>query len=340
MIDLRSDTVTRPTLAMREAMFAAEVGDDVYGEDPSINLLEAKTAETFGMEAGLFCPSGTMTNQIAIRLHTRPQDAVICYEGAHIYYYEGGGIAYNSLASVRLIKADFGILSPAQIEAAILPEDVHYPRTSLVALENTVNRGGGAVYTIKQIAEIAQLCQKKDLKLHLDGARVFNALIANGENPKEYGQYFDSISVCFSKGLGCPVGSVLLGSKADIREARRIRKVLGGGMRQAGYLAAAGLFALEHHVARLAEDHQRAQQLAQHLASYPFVKKVLPVATNIVIFYLQSSDITTHFQIFCREKGILIGKTSADSLRLVTHLQFDDDALEQSLAVFKSFAIN
>ena len=249
-VDLRSDTVTKPTKGMLEAMWSAQVGDDVYGEDETVNALERKLADMFGMEAGLFCPSGTMTNQIAIKCFTQPLDEVIADETAHVYRYEGGGIAFNSAASVRLLFGDRGRLTAEQIAAEINPENIHYPRTSLVVLENTVNRGGGSCYTLAQLTPISHLCKEQGLKLHLDGARIFNALVATGDDPKGYGKLFDGISVCLSKGLGAPVGSVLLGSAETIKQARRIRKVFGGGMRQAGYLAAAGIYALDHQVKR------------------------------------------------------------------------------------------
>ncbi len=263
IIDLRSDTVTKPTPGMLDAMLRAEVGDDVWGEDPTVSALEESTAHRFGMEAGLFCPSGTMTNQIAIRVHTQPQQEVICHKQSHIYLYEGGGIAYNSLASVRLLDGERGLLNAEDVAAAINPDDIHYPETALVAIENTVNKGGGACYSLERIASISRICQEHHLPLHLDGARVFNALVATNESPGAYGQYFDSISVCLSKGLGAPVGSVLLGSHAFIHQARRVRKVFGGGMRQAGYLAAAGLYALNHHVERLLDDHRCARVLGE-----------------------------------------------------------------------------
>ena len=241
MIDYRSDTVTRPTPAMQEAMRDAPLGDDVFGEDPSINQLEAKTAALFGMEAALFCPSGTMTNQIAIKCHTQPGDEVICDESSHIYQYEGGGIAFNAGASVRLLHGDRGRLTADLVKAAINPDDVHKPVSRLVSLENTCNRGGGACYDFSEIQRMSALCSQQGLAFHLDGARLWNALVAKNETPLAYGQAFDSISVCLSKSLGCPVGSLLLGKKDFIRKARRIRKVFGGGMRQAGMLAAAGM---------------------------------------------------------------------------------------------------
>lgn len=334
MIDLRSDTVTKPTPAMLEAMMQAEVGDDVFGEDPMVRALEEKTANMFGMEAGIFCPSGTMTNQIAIKILTQPQQEVICDKRSHIYNYEGGGIAFNSLCSVKLVDGPRGILSVEDIEAAINPEDIHAPQTALVALENTVNKGGGSYYTLDQIRPIHQLCQKHQLPLHLDGARVFNALTASGDAASAYGNSFDTISICLSKGLGAPVGSVLLANKELIKKARRVRKVLGGGMRQAGYLAAAGVYALDHHVKRLVEDHQRAKTLAEALQGKSFVDEVLPVNTNIVIFSLRHIS-TTDFLARLKEKNILAIPFGKNEIRMVTHLAFDDIQLEKILDALK-----
>lgn len=334
-IDLRSDTVTQPTPAMLEAMFSAKVGDDVYEEDKTVSLLENKTAKMFGMEAGLFCASGTMTNQIAIKALTQPNDEIICDKLAHIYNYEGGGLASNSLLSVRLIEGNKGIINPEQIVDNINQDNIHYPHTSIVALENTVNKGGGCYYTMPQIASIANICKQNNLFLHLDGARVWNSLVATQENPAEYGKYFDTISVCFSKGLGCPVGSVLLGKKAILQKAKRIRKVMGGGWRQAGYLAAAALYALDNHIDRLQEDHQKAQVLGLALQKASFVKEVYPVATNIVIFEVQnghsSQSITEKFA----ARDIKVSPFSKTHIRMVTHLDFTDIMLEKTLEAIK-----
>ncbi|MDX5348135.1 MAG: aminotransferase class I/II-fold pyridoxal phosphate-dependent enzyme, partial [Hymenobacteraceae bacterium] len=263
--DFRSDTVTKPTPEMLQAMLAAPVGDDVYGEDPTVNELEQKCARIFGMEAGLFCPSGTMTNQIAIKAQTDALGEVICDETAHIYNYEGGGIAFHSRASVKLLQGHRGRITARQVEENIRPDNVHFPITQLVSLENTANKGGGACYSFAEMEAIAAVCNKYNLRLHLDGARVFNALVATGQQAAHYGKLFNTISVCLSKGLGAPVGSVLLGDKTVIKKVYRLRKVMGGGMRQAGYLAAAGIFALDHHVNRLSEDHQKAKQLEMQL---------------------------------------------------------------------------
>lgn len=332
-IDFRSDTVTQPTRAMREAMMEAKVGDDVYGEDETVAALERKLAALFQMEDGLFCPSGTMTNQIAIKCFTQPMDEVICDQTAHVYRYEGGGIAYHSMASVRLLSGERGILTPGLILPEINEDNIHYPSSTLVVLENTVNKGGGACYTLEQISPIAALCREKGLSLHLDGARIFNALMATGDQAADYGQYFDGISVCLSKGLGAPVGSVLLGKQETIRKARKIRKAFGGGMRQAGFLAAAGIYALDHHIGRLADDHAHARLLADALMQSGFVQEIMPVETNIVIFKvvpgLASAAVVTAFQ----ERGILCSATGPDTIRLVTHLDITSDRTSRTIEV-------
>ncbi len=283
-IDLRSDTVTQPTPAMLEAMLTAKVGDDVFGEDPSINALEAMAARLFGMEAALYCASGTMSNQIAIKCHTQPGDEVICEKSSHVYIYEGGGIAVHSGSQVKPLDGDLGRITASQVSQSINPDDVHRARTSLVSLENTCNRGGGACYELGEIRKIKQVCSDNQLKLHLDGARLFNALVATGHTAKDYGQLFDSISVCLNKGLGCPIGSILMGSAAFIRQARRVRKAFGGGLRQAGFMAAAGIYALENNVVRLATDHDHAKRIGAAMEKKDFVRSIMPVATNIVIF--------------------------------------------------------
>ena len=338
-IDFRSDTVTRPTAGMLDAMMHARVGDDVFGEDETVNTLEETLAARFNMEAAMFCPSGTMSNQIAIKCFTQPMDEVICDQTAHVYRYEGGGIAYNSMASVRLLYGERGILTPELIEPQINEENIHYPHSTLVVLENTVNKGGGKCYTLKDIAPIHHLCAIKGLKLHLDGARIFNALVATGDRAQDYGTYFDGISVCLSKGLGAPVGSVLLGSAETIQRARRIRKVLGGGMRQAGFLAAAGLYALEHHVTRLADDHRHAKALADTLGNLSFVESVMPVETNIVLFDvaqgLKADQIVHHLA----QKGILCNTTSSKTIRLVTHLDVSVSMVDQAIQTLNSLSI-
>jgi threonine aldolase len=327
-IDLRSDTLTQPTAGMKEAMFTAPVGDDVFGEDPTVNALETKIAALFGMESALFCPSGTMTNQIAIRLHTGPQKEVICHQYSHIYLYEGGGIMANSMASVKLLTGDLGKITASQVAESINPDDVHAPETTLVSLENTMNKGGGSIYTLDEIKPIHALCKEKGIKLHLDGARLFNALVETGESPADWGAQFDTISICLSKGLGCPIGSILLGTKADIKRAKKVRKVFGGGMRQAGFLAAAGIYALDHQVERLKEDHHRARVLGQFLVQAPHVAEVLPVATNIVIARLEGISPEAYLQQLAAQgiKGVKFGK---DLVRFVTHLDFGDEHLEE-----------
>ncbi|WP_421940850.1 threonine aldolase family protein [Pedobacter sp.] len=332
ILDFRSDTVTKPSPGMLEAMMMAKVGDDVFGEDETVHALEKKLAATFNKEAGLFCPSGTMTNQIGIKCFTQPMDEVICDQTAHVYRYEIGGIAYHSGASVRLLYGERGILTPELIEPEINEDNIHYPNSSLVVLENTVNKGGGSCYTLAQIAPIHHLCNIKGLKLHLDGARIFNALVATGDKAADYGQYFDGISVCLSKGLGAPVGSVLLGSKETISKARKIRKAFGGGMRQAGFLAAAGIYALDNHVTRLKDDHAHAKALAQALSQTKYVKSVLPVETNIVVFEVadgQAQKIVHHL----KEKGLLCNTTSSNTIRLVTHLDLSAAMIDRAIEI-------
>jgi threonine aldolase len=338
-IDFRSDTVTKPTAGMLDAMMSAKVGDDVFGEDETVNALEEKLAALFNMEAAMFCPSGTMSNQIAIKCYTQPMDEVICDQTAHVYRYEGGGIAYNSLASVRLLYGERGILTPELIEPEINSDNIHYPNSSLVVLENTVNKGGGKCYKLSDIAPVHHLCAIKGLKLHLDGARIFNALVATGDKAAAYGQYFDGISVCLSKGLGAPVGSVLLASKETIHKARKIRKVLGGGMRQAGFLAAAGIYALDHHVTRLAEDHAHASALAKALTSASFVSSVMPVETNIVLFDVAKGLKADYVVKQLEQKGILCNTTSDQTIRFVTHLDISPSMVDQTIQALANLSI-
>lgn len=331
-LDFRSDTVTKPTAGMLDAMMSAKVGDDVFGEDETVAALEQKLALMFNMEAGLFCPSGTMTNQIAIKCFTQPMDEVICDQTAHVYRYEIGGIAFHSAASVRLLYGERGILTPELIEPEINEDNIHYPNSTLVVLENTVNKGGGKCYTLDQIAPIHHLCNVKGLKLHLDGARVFNALVATGNKASEYGKYFNGISICLSKGLGAPVGSVLLGSKDMIKKARKIRKAFGGGMRQAGFLAAAGIYAIDHHVNRLKVDHDHAKALSVALARTSYVKSIMPVETNILIFevaYGSAQKIVDQL----KNKGLHCSTTSASTIRLVTHLDLSPSMIDQAIEI-------
>lgn len=330
MIDLRSDTVTRPTSAMLKAMMNAEVGDDVFHEDPSINKLEAMAAEMFGMEAGLFCPSGTMTNQIAIKLHTQPGDEIICHEYSHIYNYEGGGLAFNSGCQTRLLKGERGFITAADVEANIgNPDDVHAARTRLVEVENTVNKGGGSCYELSQLEAIRAVSKKHGLGYHIDGARLFNALIAKKQQAEDYGKLFDTISICLSKGLGCPVGSLLLGSRDMIKEGRRIRKKFGGGMRQAGYLAAAGIYALKNHITRLEDDHAKAQTLKNALQSCSWIDHIDPVETNIVIFYLKEGLDHQSFLEKLKQQRILAIGMGQGKLRFVTHLDVSTSEIEK-----------
>lgn len=313
---------------MLDAMMSAQVGDDVFGDDPTVNALQEKVANLFGREAALYCPSGTMTNQIAMRIHTSPQDEVICHKHSHVYLYEGGGMMLNSQLSPKLLEGDRGRITASQIEDSINPDDIHFPKTKLVVLENTMNKGGGSIYDLDEIKKIKSFCDRHNLKLHLDGARLFNALAETGESPDEYGKLFDTISICFSKGLGAPVGSVLLGSNEAIKYARRVRKALGGGMRQAGYLAVACIYALDHHVDRLKEDHARARAIGSVLSTRSYVKEVYPVDTNIVIAELGDRT-ASEFLAQLNEAGILAVPFGGNLVRFVTHLDFTDEHLNQ-----------
>jgi threonine aldolase len=333
MIDFRSDTVTKPTAGMLQAMMVAKVGDDVFGEDPTVNHLESMAADMFGIEAGLFCPSGTMTNQIAIKIHTQPGEEVICDFLSHIYQYEGGGIAFNAGCSVRLLQGDRGRVTSEQVLAAINPDDVHKPVSRLVSLENTANRGGGSCYDFEEIKRIKKVCTEHKLAFHLDGARLFNALVAKKETAKQYGEAFDTISICLSKGLGIPVGSVLLGPKAFIKKARRVRKVFGGGMRQAGFLAAAGIYALENHIERLAEDHQHAKQLAEALQKKDFTGEIFPVETNIVIFEVKGRFTAQQFVDEMKKKEILMFAISPTHVRMVVHLDITPVMMQEVIQI-------
>jgi threonine aldolase len=337
IIDIRSDTVTCPTPGMLEAMFSAKVGDDVFEEDPTINQLEAKVAALFGMEAGLFCPSGTMTNQIAINVHTRPGDEVILHKLSHLYYYEGGGMMRNSGVSVCLLEGERGLITAHDVESHINPEDdVHRPLTTLVAVENTMNKGGGAVYDFNELLKIGKVARKNNLKFHLDGARIFNALAVTDQTPSDYGKLFDSISVCFSKGLGAPAGSVLLGTKEFIYKSRRVRKVFGGGMRQVGYLAAAAIYALDHNVERLKEDHRKAKVLGDVLNGLEWVEKVMPIDTNILIFMVKPDFSAFEMVQKMEDVGLKSMAFDKKSIRFVTHLDFTDEMLAKAVEILKS----
>ena len=338
IIDLRSDTVTRPSPAMLEFMMRAEVGDDVFGDDPSVIELETKMARMFGKEAAIFCPSGTMTNQVAIKAHTQPGDEIICDITAHAYNYEGGGIAFNSGCSVRLVQGDRGRMKAGQISDNINPDNVHYPITRLVIAENTSNKGGGSIYNFRDLEEIAVICRQNNLLFHLDGARLFNALVETGEKAEDYGKLFNSVSICFSKGLGAPVGSILIGDRDFIIKARRIRKVFGGGMRQAGFLAAAALYAIENNIARLKEDHVRAKALGSFLASLNFIKEVIPVETNIIIFELTGKYTQAEFLTMLKDKGLLAVGFGPQKIRLVTHMDFNDEMLERTFSIFNQLS--
>lgn len=327
-IDLRSDTVTKPTPAMLDAMFEASVGDDVFGEDETVRELETRVAGMLGMEAGLFCPSGTMANQVAIKALTQTPGELICDQLSHIYQYEGGGIAFHSGLSVKLLQGERGLITPEMIANNINPDDVHKPETQLVCLENTCNRGGGSIYGLEKIENIYKVCHLYQLKLHLDGARIFNAIIAGRQDAGMYGKYFDTVSVCLSKGLGAPVGSVLAGSKKTIAAAKRIRKLMGGGMRQAGYLAAAGLYAVDHHIDRLKEDHRLARQIGTLLEGKSYVESIMPIETNIVVFRLHPQLSTEKFLATLATNNIRAVAFGPQAIRFVTHLDVSEKILD------------
>ncbi|MDB4149499.1 beta-eliminating lyase-related protein [Flavobacteriaceae bacterium] len=338
-INLISDTVTTPTKGMLAAMMSAKVGDDVFKEDATVNALEEKTAALFGVEAALFFPSGTMANQTAIKVHTQPGEQLICDHYAHIFNYEGGGVSFNSGVSCKLIAGHRGMITAKQVKATINPPDFyHSPLTTLVCLENTTNKGGGAIWDINEMKAIKEVCTSNGLKFHLDGARIWNALAVTGEDPKLYGNLFDSISVCLSKGLGCPVGSVLLGSKDFIAKALRVRKVFGGGMRQAGFLAAAGIYALDHHRERLKEDHKKAKEIEAILSKKDFISSVSPVDTNIIIFELKESVLDAQaFMDKMNENSIRLISMGSGKLRLVTHLNYTDEMHSRLLSILNGF---
>jgi threonine aldolase len=339
IVDLRSDTLTKPTAKMLAAMMQAKVGDDVFEEDPTVIELEQRLADMFGMEAGLFCPSGTMSNQIAIRILTRPQDQIICDKNSHIYLYEGGGCASNSMVSVRTVEGQRGRLNETQVAENINPDDIHFPHSRLLSLENTVNKAGGSCYTLEDIEPLAKLCRKHKLKMHLDGARIFNALERTKDDSKGYGEYFDTISICLSKGLGAPVGSVLLTSNELMKNAKRVRKVMGGGMRQIGYLAAAGIYAIENNIVRLKQDHKRARQLGKVIRNLPFVEKVLPIDTNIVLFSLKKKHEVDRFLSHLEDYQIKAVSMGGQTIRFVTHLDIDSEMIKRTINVLQAIRL-
>ena len=324
-INLVSDTVTKPSQEMLQVMFSAKVGDDVYKQDPTVNALEEKVADLFGMESALFFPSGTMANQTAIKLHTNPGEQIICDKWSHIYHYEGGGASFNSGVSCNLVDGNRGMITADLVKNAINdPEFYHAPLTSLVSIENTTNKGGGACYDMQPLKEIKQVCLQHNLKYHLDGARLWNALVAKNQHPSQFGALFDTISVCLSKGLGAPIGSVLISDAKTIHKALRVRKILGGGMRQAGYLAAAGIYALDNNMDRLKEDHRRAKEIAAVLQKLPWIASVEPVETNILIFSIQSYLDEKAITAKLKDKNISISSMGHGKLRIVTHLDYKE----------------
>lgn len=339
-INLISDTVTRPSKKMLSAMMQAKVGDDVFGDDPTVNQLQEKVANMFGMEAALFFPSGTMANQVAIKLHTHPGDKLYCDKWAHVYNFEGGGAAFNSGVSCSLIDGDRGMFTVEELTKVLTPKDnIHLALSSLVCIENTTNKGGGACWDFEELKKIKEICIENELVYHLDGARLFNALVAKKETPKQYGKIFDTISICLSKGLGAPVGSLLIGTKEHMAKALRIRKLFGGGMRQAGYLAAAAIYALDNNVERLQEDHLKAKELAKTLALCSFVEQIEPVETNIVIFYLKNTINEAGFLQKMKEKNILMVSMGDGKLRMVTHLDYTIEMHSKCIEILKSINI-
>ncbi|WP_047546634.1 threonine aldolase family protein [Psychroserpens sp. Hel_I_66] len=338
IIDLRSDTVTKPTKGMLDAMMNAQVGDDVYKEDPSVNALEERLAKMFGKDQALFFPTGSMANQTALKLHTNPGEQVICDKYAHIYNYEGGGASFNSGISCKLIDGHRGMFTANQVVESINPPDFyHSPLTTLVEIENTTNKGGGACWDFEELKRIKAVCDKHNLGYHLDGARFWNALVANKETTEDYGMLFDTISVCLSKGLGCPIGSVLIGNNDIMKGAMRVRKILGGGMRQVGYLASAGLYALDHHLERLTEDHKKAKEIGEVLGNLSIIKKVEPIETNIVIFELEPHVDESEFLKQLSNKNIQIIGMGSNKLRMVTHLDYTDVMHDRLFEILNKF---
>lgn len=333
IIDLRSDTVTKPSKGMLDTMMRASVGDDVFKEDPTVNALEERVAALFGKPNALFFPSGSMANQTAIKLHTRPGDQLICDKYAHVYNYEGGGVSFNSGVSCNLIDGQRGMFTADQAIAAINPTDFYYSPTRMVAIENTTNKGGGACWDFFELKKIRELCNDHNLGYHLDGARIWNALVAKDETAKQYGGIFDTISVCFSKGLGCPIGSVLVGDEDIMKEAIRVRKIFGGNMRQVGYLAAAGLYALDNNIQRLSEDHEKAKEIGEVLLGIPFIKTVEPIETNIIIFELNENIDEKQFVQKLANDNIHIIGMGGGKLRIVTHLDYTNAMHERLITI-------
>jgi len=338
IIDLISDTVTKPTAKMLEVMMHAKVGDDVFKSDPTVNELQEKAAKMFGMEDALFFPSGTMANQTAIKLHTQPGDKLICDKYAHVYNYEGGGAAFNSGVTCKLIDGQRGMFTAKQLEEAVAGRsDIHVPYSRLVCIENTTNKGGGACWDFSELEKLQKISKENNLAFHLDGARLFNALVAKNESPEQYGKLFDTISICLSKGLGAPIGSILLGSKKDIAKALRIRKLFGGAMRQVGFLAAAGIYALDNHINRLAEDHQKAKEIGAVLEALSYVTKLETIETNIVIFYVDEKIGAANFIQKMKDKNILLTPMGEGRIRIVTHLDYTNEMHDVVLKALRDF---
>ena len=338
IIDLISDTVTKPTAKMLEVMMHAKVGDDVFKSDPTVNELQEKAAKMFGMEDALFFPSGTMANQTAIKLHTQPGDKLICDKYAHVYNYEGGGAAFNSGVTCKLIDGQRGMFTAKQLEEAVAGRsDIHVPYSRLVCIENTTNKGGGACWDFSELEKLQKISKENNLAFHLDGARLFNALVAKNESPEQYGELFDTISICLSKGLGAPIGSILLGSKKDIAKALRIRKLFGGAMRQVGFLAAAGIYALDNHINRLAEDHQKAKEIGVVLEALSYVTKLETIETNIVIFYVDEKIGAANFIQKMKDKNILLTPMGEGRIRIVTHLDYTNEMHDVVLKALRDF---
>jgi threonine aldolase len=333
IINLISDTVTKPSKDMLAYMMKAKVGDDVFKEDPTVNALQERVATMFGHEAALFCPSGTMTNQIAIKINTQPLDDLICDIDSHVYQSETGGFAFNSGVSTTLIQGQNGKITADQLQKAIKPGYDWQSTSKLVVLENTCNKGGGSYYMLDEVEPIYKLCRNQKLKLHLDGARIFNALVETGEDTKSWGQYFDTISICMSKGLGAPIGSLLISDHISIQQARRFRKVMGGGMRQAGYLAAACDYALDHNIRLLKTDHFHAKAIGDVLTDLPYVKFLKPISTNIIIFQLQDDINDLIFVEKAKAFGLLLAPFGDNTIRMVTHLDISPIMIEKTCRI-------